>query len=83
MEGPKEFIERLRREKFSVGAKSISPLAPELHQAIQQLLVELYQNDLHFVKEIIQVVLSQTKLDIVFFSAELLQTCQQFSEFSD
>jgi len=51
---PKEHIEEIRRNKFSIG-KDPNPLIEDLHQAVKNLSVELYTKDVHFLMELIQV----------------------------
>ncbi|CAM6081496.1 unnamed protein product [Calypogeia fissa] len=50
----KDFIEVIRREKFSIGSSNKQAVAPELHKALICLSTELYQNSMHFMKELIQ-----------------------------
>ncbi|RZC54577.1 hypothetical protein C5167_013428 [Papaver somniferum] len=60
---PKEHIEKIRRVKFSIGAKetnhltedsSFCSVTEDLHQAVKNLSAELYAKDVHFLMEIIQ-----------------------------
>jgi len=51
---PKEHIEEIRREKFSIGGKP-NPLTDDLHHAVKNLSAELYAKDVHFLMELIQV----------------------------
>ncbi|XP_020240168.1 uncharacterized protein LOC109819008 [Cajanus cajan] len=53
MGSPKEHIEEIRRNKFSIG-KEPNPLIEDLHQAVKNLSVELYTKDVHFLMELIQ-----------------------------
>ncbi|XP_058103017.1 uncharacterized protein LOC131246682 [Magnolia sinica] len=50
---PREHIEYIRRETFSIGGKP-NPLAGALHQAVNYLSAELYTKDIHFLMELIQ-----------------------------
>ncbi|ESW06248.1 hypothetical protein PHAVU_010G031600 [Phaseolus vulgaris] len=50
---PKEHIEEIRKNKFSIG-KDPNPLIEDLHQAVKNLSVELYTKDVHFLMELIQ-----------------------------
>ncbi|XP_058103015.1 uncharacterized protein LOC131246676 isoform X3 [Magnolia sinica] len=50
---PREHIEHIRRETFSIGGKP-NPLAGALHQAVNFLSAELYTKDVHFLMELIQ-----------------------------
>ncbi|CAM6123235.1 unnamed protein product [Calypogeia fissa] len=50
----KDFIDAIRRDKFSIGASEKQALAIDLHRAVTQLSTEIYQNSMHFVKELIQ-----------------------------
>ncbi|CAM6116739.1 unnamed protein product [Calypogeia fissa] len=55
MDSPKAFVEKIRREKFFIGAaEGKNPLAYDLDRALRQLSVDLYQHDFHFIKELIQ-----------------------------
>jgi len=55
---PKEHIERIRQEKFSLTPDGSlidrSPLAEDLHRAVEELAQGLYSKDIHFVLELIQ-----------------------------
>lgn len=51
----RDLIKTIRRDKFFIGTDDKNPLATELHRALTNLSMELYQNDMHFIKEIIQV----------------------------
>ncbi|XP_027337858.1 uncharacterized protein LOC113851547 [Abrus precatorius] len=50
---PKDHIEEIRRNKFSIGGTP-NPLIEDLHQAVKNLSVELYAKDVHFLMELIQ-----------------------------
>ncbi|CAM6123231.1 unnamed protein product [Calypogeia fissa] len=50
----KDFIDAIRRDKFSIGASEKQALAIDLHRAVTHLSTEIYQNSMHFVKELIQ-----------------------------
>ncbi|KAM3381544.1 hypothetical protein P3S68_007117 [Capsicum galapagoense] len=50
---PKEHIEEIRRNKFSIGGET-NPLTEDLHQAVKNLSAELYAKDVHFLMELIQ-----------------------------
>ncbi|TKY68745.1 hypothetical protein E2542_SST05005 [Spatholobus suberectus] len=50
---PKEHVEEIRRNKFSIG-KEPNPLIEDLHQAVKNLSIELYTKDVHFLMELIQ-----------------------------
>lgn len=52
---PKEHIEEIRKNKFSIGAKERNPLIIDLHEAVKNLSAELYAKDVHFLMELIQV----------------------------
>ncbi|CAA3009531.1 Hypothetical predicted protein [Olea europaea subsp. europaea] len=54
METPREHIEKIRRNKFSIGADEANPLTEDLHQAVKNLSAELYAKDVHFLMELIQ-----------------------------
>lgn len=51
-------IEKIRTQKFSIGAKSPNPLTEDLHHAVTSLSAELYAKDVHFLMELIQVHIS-------------------------
>lgn len=51
---PKEHIEEIRRNKFSIGGE-LNPLTEDLHYAVKNLAAELYAKDVHFLMELIQV----------------------------
>ncbi|CAJ1949698.1 unnamed protein product [Sphenostylis stenocarpa] len=53
MRTPKEHIEEIRSNKFSIG-KDPNPLIEDLHQAVKNLSVEIYTKDVHFLMELIQ-----------------------------
>lgn len=48
-------IEEIRTKKFSIGKKEPNPLTLDLHHAVTSLSAELYQKDIHFLMELIQV----------------------------
>lgn len=48
-------IEEIRTQKFSIGKKESNPLTLDLHHAVTSLSAELYQKDIHFLMELIQV----------------------------
>ncbi|CAN4085486.1 unnamed protein product [Withania somnifera] len=50
---PKQHIEEIRRNKFSIGGET-NPLTEDLHQAVKNLSAELYAKDVHFLMELIQ-----------------------------
>ncbi|RDX63856.1 hypothetical protein CR513_57656, partial [Mucuna pruriens] len=50
---PKEHVEEIRQNKFSIG-KEPNPLIEDLHQAVKNLSIELYTKDVHFLMELIQ-----------------------------
>ncbi|CAI9773837.1 unnamed protein product [Fraxinus pennsylvanica] len=54
MATPREHIEEIRRNKFSIGAEETNPLTEDLHQAVKNLSAELYAKDVHFLMELIQ-----------------------------
>ncbi|XP_068665867.1 uncharacterized protein [Aristolochia californica] len=51
---PREHIEKIRREKFSIGADKPNPLSEDLHHSVRNLSAELYAKDVHFLMELIQ-----------------------------
>lgn len=51
---PRDHIEFLRKEWFSVGGGT-NYLAPMLSNAVEYLSAELYTKDVHFLMEVIQV----------------------------
>ncbi|KAG9446287.1 hypothetical protein H6P81_012415 [Aristolochia fimbriata] len=51
---PREHIEKIRREKFYIGADTSNPLSEDLHHAVRNLSAELYAKDVHFLMELIQ-----------------------------
>ncbi|GLJ45855.1 hypothetical protein SUGI_0965410 [Cryptomeria japonica] len=53
MATPREHIEQIRREKFSIGREE-NPLVEDLHHAVKHLSAELYTKDVHFLMELIQ-----------------------------
>lgn len=57
MATPKQHIEEIRRKKFSIGCEVINPLTEELHETVKLLSAELYARDVHFLMELIQVLL--------------------------
>lgn len=50
-----EHIEEIRTKKFSIGKKVPNPLTLDLPHAVTSLSAELYQKDIHFLMELIQV----------------------------
>ncbi|CAN6713537.1 unnamed protein product [Malus baccata var. baccata] len=54
MATPREHIEEIRKEKFSIGEERLNPLTEDLHQAVKNLSLELYTKSVHFVMELIQ-----------------------------
>ncbi|XP_068306988.1 uncharacterized protein [Pyrus communis] len=54
MATPREHIEKIRKEKFSIGENKLNPLTEDLHQAVKNLSLELYTKSVHFVMELIQ-----------------------------
>ncbi|XP_068664998.1 uncharacterized protein [Aristolochia californica] len=52
---PREHIEKIRREKFSIGADKPNPLSEDLHHSVRNLSAELYAKDVHFLMELIQI----------------------------
>ena len=49
-------VEEIRATKFGLGINAVkNPLAKDMHESIRHLAAELYQKDLHFVMELIQV----------------------------
>lgn len=54
-EEARQHIERIRREKFSIGERRPNPLTKDLHNAVTNLSSELYTKDVHFLMELIQV----------------------------
>ncbi|GLJ45923.1 hypothetical protein SUGI_0966870 [Cryptomeria japonica] len=53
MATPREHIEEIRRNKFSIGGEE-NPLTEDLHHAVRNLSAELYTKDVHFLMELIQ-----------------------------
>lgn len=53
-ESRREFIEKIRRDRFGIGIEQSNPLAGMLHGAIVSLSAELYQKDIHFISELLQ-----------------------------
>ncbi|KAJ6374566.1 hypothetical protein OIU78_030134 [Salix suchowensis] len=53
MATPKQHIEHIRKNTFSIGGEK-NPLAPMLDQAVKYLSAELYAKDVHFLMELIQ-----------------------------
>ncbi|XWS47769.1 hypothetical protein CRYUN_Cryun13aG0013500 [Craigia yunnanensis] len=53
MTTPKEYIEEIRKKKYSIGGEP-NPLTEDLHQAVRNLSAELYTKDVHFLMELIQ-----------------------------
>ncbi|XP_010250591.1 PREDICTED: uncharacterized protein LOC104592797 [Nelumbo nucifera] len=54
MRTPREHIEKIRREKFSIGEEKPNPLREDMYQAVKFLSAELYSKDVHFLMELIQ-----------------------------
>ncbi|XP_050152422.1 uncharacterized protein LOC126627045 [Malus sylvestris] len=54
MATPREHIEEIRKDKFSIGEEKLNPLTEDLHQAVKNLSLELYTKSVHFVMELIQ-----------------------------
>ncbi|XP_065022895.1 uncharacterized protein LOC135648851 [Musa acuminata AAA Group] len=52
--GPRDHIERIRRERYYIGREEKNPLAEDIHQAVSYLSEELYSKDVHFLMELIQ-----------------------------
>lgn len=60
----RQHIEEIRRDKFSIGGQ-LSPLTEDLHQAVKYLSAEIYAKDVHFLMELIQVVLLAYLLNLL------------------
>lgn len=69
----REHIEEIRRTKFFIGEELNNPLAEDLQQAVMNLSVELYAKDVHFLMELIQVLL--LNLLRIFFLSFLGKMC--------
>jgi hypothetical protein len=55
-EDPFKVVEDIRATKFGIGKDvAKNPLAQDMHESIRHLAAELYQKDLHFVMELVQV----------------------------
>ncbi|KAJ6837125.1 uncharacterized protein M6B38_121290 [Iris pallida] len=54
MDHAREHIDRMRRERYSIGKEEKNPMAEDIHQAVTYLSEELYAKDVHFLMEIIQ-----------------------------
>jgi hypothetical protein len=54
MATPREHVEEIRINKFSIGRED-NPLTEDLHHAVKHLSTELYTKDVHFLMELIQV----------------------------
>ena len=54
---PRKIVEELRANKFGIGVDGMmkNPLARDMHESIRHLAAELYQKDIHFVMELVQV----------------------------
>ena len=53
---PRMIVEELRANKFGIGVDGMkNPLARDMHESIRHLAAELYQKDIHFVMELVQV----------------------------
>lgn len=50
-----QHIQEIRTKKFSIGKEVPNPLTLDLHHAVSSLSAELYQKDIHFLMELIQV----------------------------
>lgn len=50
-----QHINEIQTKKFSIGKKLPNPLTLDLHHAVSSLSAELYQKDIHFLMELIQV----------------------------
>ncbi|KAK8693006.1 hypothetical protein V6N13_070606 [Hibiscus sabdariffa] len=59
MAAPKEHIELIRKTKFSIGGDP-NPLIEDLNQAVRNLSAELYTKDVHFLMELIQLVMEES-----------------------
>lgn len=53
MATPREHVEEIRINKFSIGRED-NPLTEDLHHAVKHLSTELYTKDVHFLMELIQ-----------------------------
>ncbi|XP_058103014.1 uncharacterized protein LOC131246676 isoform X2 [Magnolia sinica] len=76
---PKQHIEHIRRETFSIGGKP-NPLAGALHQAVNYLSAELYTKDVHFLMELIQNAEDNEYLTGVDPSLEFVITSKDITE---
>jgi hypothetical protein len=56
-ETPREHVESIRRKRYYIGRGEQNPLAEDLHQATNYLSQELYSKDVHFLMELVQVIL--------------------------
>ncbi|CAL9136813.1 unnamed protein product [Musa textilis] len=66
--GPRDHIERIRRERYYIGREEKNPLAEDIHQAVNYLSEELYSKDVHFLMELIQVVVLNIFLVLSLFA---------------
>ena len=57
---PRRVVEELRANKFGIGVDGMmnNPLARDMHESIRHLAAELYQKDIHFVMELVQVLIN-------------------------
>lgn len=53
MATPREHVEEIRINKFSIGRED-NPLTEDLHHAVKHLSTELYTKDVHFLMELVQ-----------------------------
>lgn len=67
----KQHVAEIRRTKFSIGGEP-NPLTEDLHQAVKKLSDELYAKDVHFLMELIQVLLLLHHPLFTFCSIDLL-----------
>lgn len=57
VQAARRHVEDTRQKKFSIGAKVPNPLTQDLHNAVTRLSSELYTKDIHFLMELIQVIM--------------------------
>lgn len=57
VQAARRHVEDIRQKKFSIGAKVPNPLTQDLHNAVTRLSSELYTKDIHFLMELIQVIM--------------------------
>ena len=67
-------VERLRRERYYIGRSEQNPLAEDMHQAVNYLSQELYSKDVHFLMELVQVILLSS-FGTLFFFLQMLLLC--------